>query len=58
MYTLLTNKGITYRILDMPAEALEDFFNASKLLTDVNKVRLKKKNHRKASKFKFKRFIA
>ena len=42
MYTLLTNKGITYRILDMPAEALEDFFNASKLLTDVNKVRLKK----------------
>ena len=50
MYTLLTNKGITYRLLDMPAEALEDFFSASNLLTDVNKVG-EKKHKEKSPKF-------
>ena len=37
-YTLITNRGIVYRLLKMPAEALIDFITASKLLNDTHTV--------------------
>ena len=38
LYTLMVARGNTYRQLDMPAEALTDFINASDLLGSSKKV--------------------
>lgn len=38
LYTLMVARGNTYRQLDMPAEALNDFINASQVLGSGKKV--------------------
>ena len=38
LYVLTVTRGVTYRLLDRPAEALMDFVNASELLKVNDKV--------------------
>lgn len=38
LYVLTVTRGVTYRLLDRPAEALMDFVNASELLKINDKV--------------------
>ena len=38
LYVLTVTRGVTYRLLDRPAEALMDFVSASELLKITDKV--------------------